>query len=204
MSFEKTIVKIKIVYIILILILLVSCNQQEKQIDTWNNLTAEYQVETEKNEFGLILDTLVFNQNMKRKELTEKYAFGQSKLKFYKQFISENLITKKQILTDEYAKTEITYLGKLMDLDNQNYYHVITSFKIIGIGEMESPRGMSNIAFINKNVDKAIIYQVGMPDELPEKIENKILYFTHKSEKIGVSILGGLPPMLCIPKIGCN
>ncbi|MEF3080507.1 hypothetical protein [Winogradskyella poriferorum] len=141
---------------------------------------------------------------MKRKELTEKYAFGQSKLKFYKQFISENLITKKQILTDEYAKTEITYLGKLMDLDNQNYYHVITSFKIIGIGEMESPRGMSNIAFINKNVDKAIIYQVGMPDELPEKIENKILYFTHKSEKIGVSILGGLPPMLCIPKIGCN
>jgi len=204
LSFEKTIVKIKIVYIILILILLVSCNQQEKQIDTWNNLTAEYQVETEKNEFGLILDTLVFNQNMKRKELTEKYAFGQSKLKFYKQFISENLITKKQILTDEYAKTEITYLGKLMDLDNQNYYHVITSFKIIGIGEMESPRGMSNIAFINKNVDKAIIYQVGMPDELPEKIENKILYFTHKSEKIGVSILGGLPPMLCIPKIGCN
>jgi hypothetical protein len=194
----------KIIHLIPILILLISCNQKQKQIDTWNNRIAEYKAETEKIESDLILDTLVFNDNMNGKELTEKYDFGQTELDFYKQFISEKQISEKQILTDEHSKTEITYLGKLMDLDNQNFYHVLSNFKIIGIGEMESPRGISNIAFINGNMDKAIIYRMGMPDELPKKIENKILYFNHESEKIGICIFGGLPPMLCVPKIGCN
>ncbi|WP_442845851.1 hypothetical protein [Leeuwenhoekiella sp. H156] len=196
--------KTKFIYIILFLILLISCNQKQKQIDTWNNRIAEYQTETEKIESDLILDTLVFNENMNGKELNEKYDFGQTELDFYKQFISDKQILEKQILTDEHSKTEITYLGKLMDLDNQNFYHVLANFKIIGIGEMESPRGISNIAFINENMDKAIIYRMGMPDELPTRIENEILYFNYESEKIGISILGGLPPMLCVPKIGCN
>ena len=137
-------------------------------------------------------------------QLNEKYAFGQSELDFYKQFISEKQVLEKQLLTEEHTKTEITYLGKLKDLNNQNFYHVITNFKIIGIGEMQSPRGISNIAFINENMNKAIIYRMGMPDELPERIDNKILYFNHESDKIGISIFGGLPPILCIPKIGCN
>lgn len=136
--------------------------------------------------------------------LAEKYAFGLQELQFYKQFVSENKISKKQILSDEHMKTEIIYLGKLMDLNKQNSYHVITNFKIIGIGEMESPRGISNIAFINDSLNKAIIYRMGVPNELPEKIENNVLYFNHESEKIGISIFGGLPPMLCVPTIGCN
>jgi|SRR5690554_1462720 len=201
-SFKKTIVKRKFIHIIPIFILLISCNQKQKQIDTCNNRIAEYQ--TEKIESDLILDTLVFNENMNGKELTEKYDFGQNELDFYKQFISDRQILEKQILIDEHTKTEITYLGKLMDLDNRNFYHVLANFKIIGIGEMESPRGISNIGFINENMDKAIIYRMGMPNELPTRIENEILYFNHESQKIGISILGGLPPMLCIPKIGCN
>ena len=95
-------------------------------------------------------------------------------------------------------------MGILKDLDNQNFYHVITNFKIIGSGEMDSPRGKSYIAFLDKSLDKAIVYQMALPDELPEKIEDNILYFTLESEKIGISILGGLPPLLCLPKIGCN
>ncbi|MFV0378364.1 MAG: hypothetical protein ACK5JD_13805 [Mangrovibacterium sp.] len=181
--------KTKFIHIIPFLILLISCNQKQKQINTWNERIAEYQTETGKTESDLILDTLVFNENLNGKELTEKYDFGQTELDFYKEFISDKQILEKQILTDEHTKTEITYLGKLMDLDNQNFYHVLTNFKIIGIGEMESPRGISNIAFINENMDKAIIYRMGMPDELPKKIEDKILYFNHESEKIGISIL---------------
>ncbi|WP_299103570.1 hypothetical protein [uncultured Winogradskyella sp.] len=187
-----------------ILFLLISCNQKQKQIDTWNNRIAEYQVETEKNKSDIILDTLVFNQNMNGKELTEKYAFGLSKLQFYKQFVSENKILEKQILTEKHTKAEITYLGKLRDLNNQNSYHVIKNFKIIGIGEMESPRGISNIAFLSDNLEKAIIYRMSLPNELPEKIENNILLFKSESEQVGISILGGLPTMLCVPKIGCN
>ena len=187
-----------------ILFLLISCNQRQKEIDTWNNRIAEYPAETEKNKSDIILDTLVFNQNMNGKELTEKYALGFSELPFYKQFVSVNKILEKQILTEVHSKTEITYLGKLRDLNNQNSYHVIKNFKIIGIGEMESPRGISNIAFLSDNLEKAIIYRMSLPNELPEKIENNILYFKLESEKVGISILGGLPTMLCLPKIGCN
>lgn len=59
-------------------------------------------------------------------------------------------------------------------------------------------------AFLSDNLEKAIVYRMGMPEELPIKIENKILYFNYKTEKIGISIEGGLPPLLCVPKIGCN
>lgn len=196
--------KRKITLIIPILILLIGCNQKQKQINSCNNRIAEYEIEKERIESDLILDTLVFNENMNGKELTDKYDFGLTELDFYKQFISEKQILEKQILTDEHTKTEITYLGKLMDLNNQNFYHVLTNFKIIGIGEMESPRGKSNIAFVNENMENAIIYRMRTPDELPTRIENEILYFNHESVKIGISILGGLPPMLCVPKIGCN
>ena len=196
--------KRKITHLIPILILLISCNQKQKQIDTWNSQTTEYQAEKERIESDFFLDTLVFNENMNGKELTEKYVFSQTELDFYKQFITEKQNSEKQILTDEHTKTEITYLGKLKDLDNLKFYHVLTNFKIIGIGEMLSPRGISNIAFLNENMEKAIIYRMGMPEELPTRIENDILYFNHESQKIGISILGGLPPMLCVPKIGCN
>lgn len=196
--------KRKITLIIPILILLIGCNQKQKQTNSFNNRIAEYEIEKERIESDLILDTLVFNENMNGKELTDKYDFGLTELDFYKQFISEKQILEKQILTDEHTKTEITYLGKLMDLNNQNFYHVLTNFKIIGIGEMESPRGKSNIAFVNENMENAIIYRMRTPDELPTRIENEILYFNHESVKIGISILGGLPPMLCVPKIGCN
>ena len=39
-------VKIKLIYIIPILILLISCNQKQKQIDSWNSRIAEYKTET--------------------------------------------------------------------------------------------------------------------------------------------------------------
>lgn len=180
---------------------------QSEQKNSMNELESDnkaVKINIEKNESDLLLDTLVFDKSMDEELLIEKNAFGLSELNFYKQFVAEDKINEKQIITDEYSKTEITYLGKLMDLDNQNSYHIITNFKIIGIGEMDSPRGMSNIAFLSNNLDNAIIYNMGMPDELPEKIENNVLYFTLKSKKIGISIAGGLSPMLCLPLIGCN
>ena len=153
---------------------------------------------------NLIIDTLTFEQEMAGHLLAEKYAFGLEKLPFYKQFISENKILEKQILTDQRSETEITYLGKLRDLDNQHFYHALTDFKIVGIGEMESPRGISNIVFLDEHLEKAIIYRMGIPDDLPLRIENQRLLFYHKPEKIGITISGGLPPILCIPKIGCH
>ena len=39
-------VKIKLIYIIPILILLINCNQKQKQIDSWNSRIAKYKTET--------------------------------------------------------------------------------------------------------------------------------------------------------------
>ncbi len=181
--------------IILMIILALGCKFEPKNVSN--------ELEFEEHTTDLILDTLVFDKNMIGKELAKKYAYGLSELQFYNQFVSESKILDTLILQEEHSKTEIIYLGKLKDLNNQNFYHVITNFKIIGIGEMQSPRGRSHVAFLSDNLEKAIIYQMGIPDKLPVKIENKILYFFHENEKIGISIFGGLPPLLCVPKIGC-
>lgn len=188
--------------IVFIIILAFGCKPENLSEIKPKKNPEEFKLQASKSD--IIFDTLIFDKNMYGNLLAEKYAFGLQELQFYKQFVSENKISKKQILSDEHMKTEIIYLGKLMDLNKQNSYHVITNFKIIGIGEMESPRGISNIAFINDSLNKAIIYRMGVPNELPEKIENNVLYFNHESEKIGISIFGGLPPMLCVPTIGCN
>ncbi len=161
-------------------------------------------LKSENRESDLIIDTLVFDESMNGEELAKKYAHGLSELTFYKPFVSETKRLEKQIFTEEHAESEIIYLGKLMDLDSQSSYHVITYFKIIGSGEMESPRGRSHIAFLNGSLDKVIIYQVDMPDELPEKIVDNTLYFSHNSQQIGILIQGGLPSILCVPKIGCH
>jgi len=156
---------------------------------------------TEVSKPNIIYDTLVFAENMNGEILSEKFNTSHSQLKFYKSFINSKNTNRPKTITEKHTKTEIKYLGKIKDLDGLNSYDVITNFQIWGIGQMLSPRGRSEVAFINK--DKIIIYNLAMPDELPEKIEKNILYFRHEQTKIGISILGGLSPMLCIPEIGC-
>jgi len=193
--------------ILLIIILAFGCksetknNLDELKSDKKNKKTSSETIKTK-----VFLDTLVFDKFMVGESLTEKYLFGLEQLEYYKQFISENKINEKQITIDEEygIKTENIYLGQLMDLNKLNKYHVIREFKILGIEKMQSPRGVSNVAFINDNFEKAIIYRMNLPNELPKRIEDDILYFNMESQKIGISILGGLPPLLCVPKIGCN
>lgn len=163
--------------------------------------TSQIEKSTEVSQPKIIYDTLVFTENMKGEILSEKFKTSHSQLKFYKGFISSKNINRPKAIIEKHTKTEIKYLGKIKDLDGLNSYDVITNFQIWGIGQMLSPRGRSEVAFVNK--DKIIIYNLAMPYELPEKIETNILYFRHDQTKIGISILGGLSPMLCIPKIGC-
>ena len=150
---------------------------------------------------NIIYDTLVFTENMNGETLSEKFKTSHSQLKFYRSFINPKKINRLKTITEKHTKTEIKYLGKIKDLDGLNEYDVITNFTIWGIGQMLSPRGRSEVAFVNKN--RIIIYNLSMPYELPEKIETNILYFRHEQTKIGISILGGLSPMLCIPEVGC-
>jgi hypothetical protein len=127
---------------------------------------------------------------MKGKLLDKKYKESQDKFNFYKKFTKSSKINQLQIIDE------------LIDIGNQNTYKVITNFKIIGINKMLSPRGKSEIAFIDKK-NIIIVYDMGMPENLPNYIENNILYFDIEKTKIGIQIFGGLAPMFCIPKINC-
>lgn len=68
---------------------------------------------------------------------------------------------------------------------------------------MLSPRGKSEVAFINRKNNQIIIYNLAMPSDLPKVIEKNLLYFDIGETKIAISIFGGLAPELCIPIIGC-
>jgi hypothetical protein len=179
--------------LIIIIVLFLSC----KSTPSINKQKIE-------NPTKIVYDTLVFNENMKGQNLKEKFESSQSELNYYKPFINSKKINKLKTLKEEYSKTEIKYLGEMKDLNNKDSYHVIIDFTIIGIGSMESPRGKSNVIFINENQDKIIIYNLPMPEDLPKYIDKNVLFFHFEETKVGISILGGLPPELCLPEIGCN
>ena len=196
-------------YILIVSIVFFSCNSK---IDKPKNGSSEKKIQkevktilrndSEKNS-SIIYDTLVFTEFMKGNSLDKKINESKDKLHFYKKFIKSSEINQLQIIDEKHTKTEIKYLGELKDIDNENSYKVITNFKIIGIGEMLSPRGSSEIAFIDSK-NNIMVYDMGMPENLPNYIENNTLFFEIEKTKIGILISGGLAPILCLPKIGCN
>jgi hypothetical protein len=153
---------------------------------------------------SIIYDTIVFIDNMDGELLKDKYVSSQPDLGFYKKFIISKKVNKLIVLNGKEVKTEIKYLGEIKDLNNKTSYHVLTNFRIIGIRSMLSPRGRSVVAFVNQAKNKIIIYDLSMPENLPKYIKNNILFFEYDNTRVGISILGGLPPLFCLPKIGCN
>lgn len=178
-----------------------SCNRKEKIILKSNKEVID--IEAKKDSITTLFDTLVFSENMNGKLLNDKYDSSKPKLSFYKKFINQNSVNKLKKITEEHTETEIVYLGILNDLNEKDSYHVITNFKVIGIGEMLSPRGKSEVAFINTKDNKIITYDMAMPYYLPVKIENNSLYFEFENKKIFVAVLDGFAPYLCIPTISC-
>lgn len=179
-----------------------SCNRKEKII--LKSKKEVIDIETKKDSNTTLFDTLVFSENMNGKLLNDKYVSSKPKLSFYKKFINQNSVNKIKTITDEHTKTEIVYLGILNDLNNVDSYHVFTNFKIVGIGEILSPRGISEVAFVNTKNNDIITYYMTMPDDLPKSIENNSLYFEFENSKIFVAVLDGFAPYLCIPIIGCD
>lgn len=149
------------------------------------------------------LDTLQFNENMRGSLLDEKYKECKSNLSYYKKFILKKDVIKLRTIIEKDTKSEIRYLGELRDLTTNQSYHIVTNFKIIGIGTILSPRGHSEVAFINEKQDSILIYSVNMPKDLPKFIGNEVLYFQPNDSLLGITISGGLPPFLCVPKLGC-
>ncbi len=196
-------------YILIISIVFFNCNSKidESKINS-SKKKPQTEIKTtvrnhSENIPSIIYDTLVFTEFMKGNSLDKKINESKDKLRFYKKFIKSSEINQLQIIDEKHTKTEIKYLGELKDIDNENSYKVITNFKIIGIGEMLSPRGRSEIAFIDSK-NNIMVYDMGMPENLPNYIENNTLFFEIEKTKIGILISGGLAPIFCIPLIGCQ
>ena len=181
----------KLIFLIIIL-MITSCFSNENK------------VQSEVDKTSILFDTLFFHKNMNGEILDKKFEDGKEKFSFYKEFIILEKIDSLQVITEKHSKTETKYLGKLIDLKKDDAYHIITNFKIIGIGKMSSPRGKSEVAFINTKDDSIITYDLGMPDNLPISINDNVLYFVLNDIKTGISISGGLPPMICLPVINCH
>jgi len=195
--------------VILALIFMVSsCYSNEKKSDSPEiGLIENTEIKTispQINGLSIVYDTLTFYENMRVGLLNEKFKRGKQRMEFYKKFIVPEKVDALQILKQEGSKTEIRYLGTIKDLRDQNFYHVISNFKVIGIGKMLSPRGKSKVAFIDLQNDQAIVYNLGMPENLPDSIRENVLYFELNDIKTGISVSGGLPPYLCLPEVGCH
>ena len=197
--------------LIIFTFLFLKCNSKTENKEPKIEIKKVSKKETKSIESGkkennnlIIYDTLVFEKNMVGELLNEKYKTSQNEIEFYKEFINSKKINQLKVIEEKHIKTEIKYLGELKDLNKKNSYHVITNFKIIGIGQMLSPRGRSEVAFVDKKNNNIMVYDLEMPHNLPKYIEKNILYFEIEKTKIGISISGGFAPLLCIPKIGCN
>ena len=110
----KKTVRIKLTYIIPILILLISCNQKQKQIDTWNSRIAEYRAEKNlKLEMGKIESK---NQRMVADTITNWQFYKDSELLFKSNILDSNRFTAKIKTTDNY---ENLILSMFYDFNNE-------------------------------------------------------------------------------------
>lgn len=181
-----------------------SRNLNIKKDSLYSYLKNDTLVEVERNIFDLkSFDTVGFTGMMKMEEVLSKYDEGKHKIRFYKKFIDRRKINISRIIKEKHTKEEIVYLGKLRDLTKNQSYYIVTNFTIWGIGLMLSPRGHSDVAFLSEKFDKIVIYHLSMPYELPKQIKGNVLYFKPHEDLIGISISGGLPPILCVPTLGC-
>lgn len=196
--------------LMLLFAFIVSCNSKttdkESKIETKKHDTitknSTSKVAGQTGDSSVIYDTLVFTDNMNGEVLNDKIISSQPELKFYRKFINSKKINELIVLNEKGVKREIKYLGEIKDLNNKTSYHVVTNFRILT--DMLSPRGRSDVAFVNDAKNKIIVYNLPMPGNLPKYIRNNILFFEYDNTRAGISISGGLPPLLCLPEIGCN
>jgi hypothetical protein len=98
----------KITYIIPILILLLGCNNRQKQIDTWNKRISEYEAETEINQPE--------NKRVLADTITNWQFYKDSELLFKSNMFDSNRFTAKIKTSDKY---ENLILSMFYDFNNE-------------------------------------------------------------------------------------
>ena len=173
-----------------------------KYLDNTKNINktlSEPSVNSNKVSNDIYIDT-VFT---KTDGIQNKYLFDVHLLSKYLVHLNPDLIDSIVVMESKTTKSQVTYLGEIMDLKTRKSHYVFTDFTIIGINEMESPRGSTKLIFINNSKEEIATYNLSMPDERPNRIIDNQLIFQMDTIEIRLSISGGLPNVLCIPQIDC-
>ena len=97
-------------------------------------------------------------------------------------------------------------LGTITDKQGHVLYHVVAEFRTVQAAKQSHSH--SSICFLNSQRIQVAKYEVGLPSELPVKLDKNALYFTYTDkagEKNILSQLIGneLPKMLCVAPKNC-
>lgn len=104
------------------------------------------------------------------------------------------------------SESTITYLGTIRNKNRKVVYFVVKEF--LKFQAARQMHGRSTILFFDNQKNKIAEYRVNLPDELPIKLTNNILYFTARDSK-GNSIEHqeeisiALPEYICVSSEEC-
>lgn len=142
----------------------------------------------------LILLTILFSCKL----------FGQSE---YTKYIVADSLNKTCFVKFEGGDSKITYLGIIKNQKGDTLYYVFSDFtRIQAAIQMH---GHSNIIFLNKKRAEVKKYDIGLPENLPFKLLNNVLYFKHidentKKKKTYKFVIGiTLPKLICVDTNDC-
>lgn len=126
----------------------------------------------------------------------------------YSHFVKPDKINKKQIKKRDKGVTDsIVYLGVIKDKDGTTIYHVISNFRLVQAAIQK--HGHSEIVFLDKSLKVKRTYTLGLPDDLPFKLEKNTLYFyyidnhTKTKQVFKNRIDRDLPDLICIAPDDC-
>jgi hypothetical protein len=147
--------------------------------------------------------TTILEKNITTKTSTLNTSYSDSTE--YAKYVVPKFRTKKQHIKEENLEETIIYLGDIQ-IDGKIFY-VLTSFKRIQAALVK--HGHSIIYILDSKKRIVMEYELGLPEELPFKIENNSLYFHYKDLKTNKHktflnrIEKKLPELMCVNPDDC-
>ena len=130
---------------------------------------------------------------------------GQSE---YSKYIVVDSLKKTHKIKNPHGYEEINYLGTIKKSTGDTLYFVFGVYSAVKAAIQI--HGHSNIIYLNKKFKEIKSYDVGLPDQLPYKLNNNTLYFkyldaTTNKKKIFKNKVGtSLPKLMCVGPDNCN
>lgn len=130
---------------------------------------------------------------------------GQSE---YSKYIVADSLKKTQLIKTKTGDEKTNYLGVIKKTNGDTLYYIVTVFSRVKAAQVM--HGHSNIIYIGKDLKEKKRYDIGLPEELPYKLDNNTLYFKYTDEttnkkkifknKVGTT----LPKIMCVGPDNCN